>query len=350
MGRWIKHRKPRNIEESGQEMSSTALPPLRFQPVLKRIRWGGRKLGTMLGKAIGQESDYAESWEIADHADGMSVVADGPLAGSTLTQLVAKYPEGLLGRLAGISQFPLLIKFLDANDWLSLQVHPNDVLARNYNARENGKTEAWVILHAEPDSQICAGLRDGVTSEQLKSAVLAGNPEDLLNMVSVKPGDCVFVPAGTVHALGPGIVLAEVQQQSNLTFRLHDWGRLDTNGKQRSLHLEESLDCTDFHRGPVQPVQPTVQTSSTGCFEELVRCPYFAIRRHTGESLLTLEDQNEFRILMTLSGNGTLQTSTGHQVIEKGTTILVPACSKSVQVIPDTSVTLLEIFGPGHGG
>lgn len=329
-------------------MSSMALPPLRFQPVLKRIRWGGRKLGTMLGKVIGEESDYAESWEIADHADGMSIVADGPMAGLTLTQIVARYPEALLGRQSGICQFPLLIKFLDANDWLSLQVHPNDALAKNYNARENGKTEAWVILHAEPGSQICAGLKNGVTSEQLKSAVLAGHPEDLLNMVSVKPGDCVFVPAGTVHALGPGIVLAEVQQQSNLTFRLHDWGRLDTNGKPRPLHLQESLDCTDFHRGPVQPVQPKVQTSGSGSWEDLVRCPYFMIRRHRVESRVMLDDRNEFRILMTLSGKGTLQTSTGQQVMEKGTTILVPACSKAVQVIPETSVTLLEIFGPGH--
>ncbi len=302
----------------------------------------------MLGKVIGEESDYAESWEIADHADGMSIVADGPMAGLTLTQIVARYPEALLGRQSGICQFPLLIKFLDANDWLSLQVHPNDALAKNYNARENGKTEAWVILHAEPGSQICAGLKNGVTSEQLKSAVLAGHPEDLLNMVSVKPGDCVFVPAGTVHALGPGIVLAEVQQQSNLTFRLHDWGRLDTNGKPRPLHLQESLDCTDFHRGPVQPVQPKVQTSGSGSWEDLVRCPYFMIRRHRVESRVMLDDRNEFRILMTLSGKGTLQTSTGQQVMEKGTTILVPACSKAVQVIPETSVTLLEIFGPGH--
>ncbi|MBL8813047.1 MAG: class I mannose-6-phosphate isomerase [Planctomycetaceae bacterium] len=327
-------------------MSLNELPPLVFRPVLKRIRWGGRKLGSLLGKAIGEESDYAESWEIADHADGMSLVADGPLAGMTLAELIKTAPVSLLGKHAALTQFPLLIKFLDANDWLSLQVHPDDARAKRYNPTENGKTEAWVILHAEPSSQICAGLRPGVTPEQLRSAAVAGQTEDLLNIYNVKAGDCIFVPAGTVHALGPGIVLAEVQQQSNLTFRLHDWGRVDANGNPRPLHLEESMACTDFERGPVQAIVPRTLAEGRVNSEELVRCPYFAIRRHTATTEVSLADRDEFRILMILSGKGRLETSTGIRAFEKGTTILIPACSKSLQVAPETSVSFLEVFGP----
>ncbi len=329
-------------------MTGIVLPPLVFQPVLKRIRWGGRKLGTMLGKPIGDESDYAESWEIADHADGMSVVADGPLAGLTLPQLIEQFPEALFGSRSGLSQFPLLIKFLDANDWLSLQVHPNDSLARNYNLKENGKTEAWVILQAEPTSEICAGLKPGVSREQLKSAVLNGRPEELLNIIPVKAGDCVFVPAGTVHALGPGIVLAEVQQQSNLTFRLYDWGRLDASGKPRQVHLEESMNCTNFEQGPVQPVAGKLLSECGSSVEELVRCPYFVIRRHTVHATTRMTDCDEFRILMTLDGNGSLETSTGARKVEKGTTVLIPACCKSVQIVPEGRLILLEVLGPGH--
>lgn len=327
-------------------MTGIVLPPLVFQPVLKRIRWGGRKLGTMLGKPIGTESDYAESWEIADHSDGMSIVADGPMAGMSLPQVIEKHPEALFGSRSGLNQFPLLIKFLDANDWLSLQVHPDDRLARNYNPKENGKTEAWVILHAEPTSQICAGLKPGVTREHLKSAVLNGRPEELLNIIQVKAGDCVFVPAGTVHALGPGIVLAEVQQQSNLTFRLYDWGRLDASGQPRPVHLEESMACTNFHQGPVEPVAGRLLSECGAQVEELVRCPYFTIRRHAVQSSTSLSDRDEFRILMTLSGQGRLEASTGGQLISMGTTVLIPACSKAIQIVPEGSLTVLEIFGP----
>jgi mannose-6-phosphate isomerase len=329
-------------------MTGMVLPPLTFQPVLKRIRWGGRKLGTMLGKPIGAESDYAESWEIADHADGMSIVADGPMAGMTLPELIEKYPAALFGNRTGLSQFPLLIKFLDANDWLSLQVHPDDKLARTYNPKENGKTEAWVILQAEPASQICAGLKPGVSREQLKNAVLGGHPEELLNMIPVKAGDCVFVPAGTVHALGPGIVLAEVQQQSNLTFRLYDWGRVDANGQPRPLHLEESLNCTDFQKGPVSPVTVAQEPEGDPGSEELVRCPFFAIYRHKARTSFNLRDRDEFRIVMILSGSGRVETSTGSLGFGTGTTLLVPACCRSIQIVPESTLCLLEIFGPGH--
>ncbi|MBS0265706.1 MAG: class I mannose-6-phosphate isomerase, partial [Planctomycetes bacterium] len=215
--------------------------PLKFTPLLKRIRWGGRRLGELLGKALGNESDYAESWEICDHGVDQSRVASGPFAGLTLQELVQQQGHQLFGPGCIETQFPLLIKFLDANDRLSVQVHPNDEQAHAFLPWERGKTEAWVILSADPGSCVYAGLKSGVTRESLMQALQAGSVEECLHKLPVAPGDCIFVPAGTVHAIGEGIVLAEVQQSSNLTFRLFDWNRLGQDGRPRQLHIEESL-------------------------------------------------------------------------------------------------------------
>ncbi len=322
------------------------LPPLTFEPILKRIRWGGRRLGTLLNKPIGEGQDYAESLEIADHADGQSLVASGPLAGQSLASLMLHHRRELLGRHAEAKQFPLLIKFLDANDWLSLQVHPDDLLAKQYDAGENGKTEAWVILEALPNSQICAGLKHGITSAQLRESLMAGSVENCLNLISVKPGDCIFVPAGTVHALGPGIVLAEIQQQSNLTFRLFDWGRVDASGNPRPIHVEESMACTDFQRGPVSTVQPVQLYDSSHTFEELVRSDYFVIRRHRFPDPVRIVTDDRFRILMSLQGNAVVKSRYGSAVLHMGSTVLLPACSGETSLLPDGPVSMLEILCP----
>ena len=320
------------------------LPPLIFEPLLKRIRWGGRRLGSHLQKPIGEGNDYAESWELADHGNDQSRILGGPLAGITLRQLMQTRPHELLGKEAGITQFPLLIKFLDANDWLSLQVHPDDALARRYDPHENGKTEAWVILDAQSESRICAGLKAGVDATALREGLQSGNIEELLHMIPVKSGDCVFVPAGTVHAIGPGILLAEVQQQSNLTFRLHDWGRIDSNGQPREIHVEQSIECTDFGRGPVSPSIPIPLCEQDHVFEELVRCEYFVIRRHRALERFTIPMFDEFRILMVLEGNAVVRTKGGTVSACPDTTVLVPAESDSVEIIPNGRVQVLEIL------
>lgn len=322
------------------------LPPLIFEPLLKRIRWGGRRLGSHLQKPIGEGHDYAESWELADHGSDQSRIIGGPLTGTTLRQLMQSSPHELLGTQAGLTQFPLLIKFLDANDWLSLQVHPDDRLARQYDPHENGKTEAWVILDAQPDSRICAGLKSGVDATALRQGLQTGNVEDLLHMIPVKSGDCVFVPAGTVHAIGPGILLAEVQQQSNLTFRLHDWGRVDANGQPREIHVEQSIECTDFARGPVSPATPVTLCDQNHVFEELVRCDHFVIRRHRALERFMIAMFDHFRILMFLEGNAVVKTGGGKVSARLGTTILIPAESDSVEIIPNGRVQLLEILCP----
>ena len=322
------------------------MEPLLFKPLIRQIRWGGRRLGRVLQKEIGDAADYAESWEIADQPEARSVVASGPHAGESLQQLMTQQNGRLMGRHADLKQFPLLIKFLDANDWLSLQVHPNDQQAIRFTPDENGKTEAWVIVDAEPDAQICAGLRSGVTAEAFLSHLQNGTVEETLHMIPARTGDCVFVPAQTVHALGPGILVAEVQQQSNLTFRLHDWGRMGSNGKPRQLHIDESIECIDFERGPVNPVVPTPLSDGNHNFEELVRCEYFVIRRHTSVDSFAIRMDDRFRILMMLEGSAQVQSETGTVEIKKGTTTLLPASLSSVSVQPQGKTTLLEILYP----
>ena len=299
--------------------------PLLFEPLLRQIHWGGRRLGTILSKQLGDATDYAESWEIADQPEDRSVVAQGEHAGCSINELMSQEGGRLMGRHADLEQFPLLIKFLDANDWLSLQVHPNDQQAVRYNPDENGKTEAWVIVDAEPDARICAGLRSGVNAEDLMNHLRSGRVEETLHMIPARAGDCIFVPAGTVHALGPGILLAEVQQQSNLTFRLHDWGRVGNNGQSRQLHIDESMQCIDFESGPVTPIVPVQLSNGDHHFEELVRCEYFVIRRHVSIDEFPIRMDDRFRILMMLEGEAQVSSESGSITLVRGAGWSFPA-------------------------
>ena len=319
--------------------------PLEFQPLLKRIRWGGRRLA-QLGKPIGNESDYAESWELADHGSDQSVVAAGEYAGWTLHQLVESRNKELFGRHAGLKQFPLLVKFLDANDRLSVQVHPNDDQAKRYAANGNGKTEAWLVVDAEPGARLYAGLKEGVTAEALRAASEDGSIEQLLHSFEVTPGECVFIPAGTVHAIGGGILLAEIQQMSNITFRLYDWGWTDATGRPRELHLEESLACTNFECGPVKPVEPQRSEHRSGVTDELVNCPYFVMRRHILERDFKLPQQDRFHILLSVKGNGDIKCEDTAMRFALGRTVLVPAASPDIAIHPIGEMTVLEAFLP----
>lgn len=316
----------RNASMSATLPAPVPLYPLHFRPLLKRLIWGGRRLGMRLGKPIGPENDYAESWEIADHRADVSVVADGPLAGTTLRSLIRDRAEELLGpSLAGLSQFPLLVKFLDAHDVLSVQVHPDDTLARRL-VDDNGKTEAWVIVHADPGSRIYAGLQPGVTRTQFADAIARGDVEPLLHSFEPRPGDCVLIPAGTVHAIGAGIVLAEIQQMSDATFRVYDWRRLGPDGRPRSLHIDEALQATDFEAGPVNPVQPRSREWPDGTVESLVQSPYFALDRlRIREGELPVGRADRFTILMGLEGRATLRFGSTAATISLGQTVLLPA-------------------------
>lgn len=314
---------------------------LEFEPVLKRIRWGGRRLGTVLNKPIGNETDYAESWEVSCHSNGPSVIANGPFAGRTLQKFVEQCPDELLGTTRRDDAFPLLIKFLDATDRLSVQVHPDDAQASQFEPGANGKTEAWVILDAEPDSRLYVGLKEGVDVDRLRAALEAGNVEDCLHTITVQPGDCVFIPAGTVHAIGEGILLAEVQQSSDITFRLYDWGRVGTDGQPRELHIEEAISCIDFNRGPVDPVAPRVDSTASPRMETLVESEYFTMRRHTSDTAFDLPPVQSFRVLMTLGGAGVVSVDGAESRLSQGKTVLIPACAERPRIDPDKGVIQL---------
>ncbi len=330
-------------------MKPSTIPSLlQFTPVLKRIRWGGRRLETDLGKTLGDGDDFAESWEISAHENGVSILDGGPLDGMTLPELARRYPDELLGPHRRSDVFPLLVKFLDAHDRLSVQVHPNDEQAARYQPGENGKTEAWVILTAEPGSRLYTGLKTGVDRETLLAAINNGTLEDCLHSITVSAGDCVFLPAGTVHAIGEGILLAEIQQSSNLTFRLYDWGRVGADGQPRLLHIQEALACIDFDRGPVSPVTPTILSGAESKSERLVQCPYFEIQRHTSSTPFRLAPRETFQVVMMLRGAADISTQSERAAVSRGGTILIPACETEVAITPTgpENVILLEAFVP----
>ena len=251
---------------------AAVLTPLILSPIYRTYLWGGRRFETALGRKLPGDGVYAESWQLVDRGTDQSVVATGPLVGATLGSLVSTRGRELLGRHAPQRAFPLLFKFLDACQDLSVQVHPDDERAARLGTPDLGKTEAWYVIDAVPGSRIYAGLRDGVTRERFAAALRAGCCGEAIHSFPVKAGDCVFIPAGTVHAIGAGLLVAEIQQSSDVTFRLHDWNRIGPDGKPRALHVEEGLEATT-RLGPVAPVTPAAMAEPA--VRRLVASDYF---------------------------------------------------------------------------
>jgi mannose-6-phosphate isomerase len=275
-------------------------------------------------------------------------VADGPLAGTTLRDLLRQYRGDLLGdRLARYDTFPLLLKFIDAREPLSVQVHPNDQLAQSLAGVPRGKTEAWVVLHAEPRSRIYAGLKAGVGRRELERALADGTTADCLHSFEPQVGDCVFFPAGTVHALGGGITIFEVQQTSDTTYRLFDWDRTDPKtGRPRELHVEKALASIDFARGPVGPVSLTDDPTSGGLSEQLVRCDYFVLRRfHTASP--TYVGVGQCRILVALNGRAVVEHGGQSYPLRPYDVMLLPpakAKDGAAMLRPDGMTTFLDCW------
>ena len=318
------------------------LYPFRFRLLVRRYLWGNRRLETCLGKPIGPGSDYAESWEVADHGADQSIIDQGPLAGTTLGELVRQRGPELFGRHQPQSRFPLLVKFLDAAQPLSVQVHPNDEQAARLNPPDLGKTEAWHVLSADPGSTIYAGLRAGVDRRQLAAAISQGTCESLLHHFQPKAGDCLFIPAGTVHALGAGLLVAEVQQSSDTTFRLYDWNRLGPDGKPRPLHVEQALAVVDFQRGPVNPLQP----QRTGChwISRLVACEKFIMDRWDFDQPQTVGGDDRFHVVCILQGAVRIEGDPQIAPLSKGGTALLPACLGCVRLVPQQRTVLLDAY------
>lgn len=262
---------------------ANSLYPLLLAPVLKDYIWGGRNLATQLGRTLPDEGTIAESWEIAAHPDGESVVTNGRFAGQTLTAVHQQLGLDLIGSHNDWAQardkFPLLIKLLDANDKLSVQVHPDDTYALANEGNELGKTEMWVVLHATDDAAVILGVKKGTTRDAFRQAIADGHLEPYLHTIPVQRGDVVCVPAGSLHAILGGLIIAEIQQNSNTTYRVYDWNRL-RDGQPRPLHIDKALDVINF--GQVEPalVPPRLVADGDGIKQfELCRNRYFVTER-----------------------------------------------------------------------
>jgi mannose-6-phosphate isomerase len=321
-----------------------ALYPLRFAPVFRRYLWGGRRLGAVLGKAIGPENDYAESWEIVDRGEDQSRVLAGPLAGKTLAELVLQYGDELFGRHGAQTRFPLLFKLLDANRDLSVQVHPNDEQAARLSPPDLGKTEAWVVLATDPGSVIYAGLRAGVQREDLASRVSQGKCHLCLHRFEPRAGDVVFLPAGTVHALGAGLLIAEIQQSSDTTFRLFDWNRRGPDGKPRPLHVEQALESINFDMGPVRTQQPV--STEHEHVEQLVACDKFVLNRWRIEESQSIGGDDRFHLICVIEGQLSVPTDPLDKPLKKGETMLLPASAGPVELVPSSPAVMLEMYLP----
>lgn len=315
--------------------------PLRFQPYLRPTVWGGRGLADLLGKALPTADTYGEAWEISDHPSHRSVVADGPAAGLTLRELMQRDAAPLVGDWSG-DVFPWLVKYLDCHDWLSVQVHPDEQAVQTLWPGEGSKTEAWFVLDCRPGGRVYAGLKPGVDAAVLSKAIAAGSAADCLHSFEPRPGDCLFLPAGTVHAVGGGVLIAEVQQTSDATFRLFDWNRVGTDGKPRSLHIEKGLASIDWSAGPVRPVQAKgYGTEAQPVWQPLVSCRYFDLAYVRQTEPFTLGGSGRLLTLMVLHGQGCLDTPSGLLPLRAGETVLLPAGGAATWLVPRGGLGLL---------
>lgn len=329
---------------------SAAVYPIVFEPIFKSRIWGGRRLEVLLNKRLQPGVAIGESWEVVDLEEEQSVVAAGPGKGKKLGELVQSWGVDLLGR-AGLfeGRFPLLIKFLDANEALSVQVHPDEAMARRLGGRVRVKHEAWYVIDAQPDAFIYRGLRDGVDADALRRAVEEDRVESVLNRIPARKGHCYYLPSGTVHALGGGVTVAEVQTPSDVTYRLYDWNRVDAaTGGRRELHIEEALACVSYE--PSMPEEPPQHTASVWTsVTSLARCESFVIERVRMVDGVEMEiPYAEMVIWMVLEGRGsiTCEGLSGPLTFGVGETVVIPAGLKKGRVATHANCMWLEVSVP----
>ncbi len=323
------------------------LYPLKFKPILKQTIWGGDKLACKSDDPR-VKSSIGESWEISGVQDNVSVVSEGALAENTLEELIEIYMGDLVGdkiyEKFGV-EFPLLLKFIDARDNLSIQVHPDDATAKErHNAY--GKTEMWYLLDADPDAELIMGFKHDTTKEEYLKGLHSNTLPELLNTEKVKKGDCFFIPAGTVHAICKGCFIAEIQQTSDITYRIYDYDRRDKNGNPRELHTELATDVIHYGEQKEHAIHYHQHENHT---EELVNCPYFTTNylKFNQEIEKDYISIDSFVIYMCLNGSFHIVYDTDHSVkVNPGETVLVPACLKNLFLLPQKGgeAEILEIF------
>ena len=322
------------------------LYPLQFEPLYKEKIWGGNKIKNYFNKNTATEKT-GESWEIAAHHNGNSIVSQGKLAGKTLSEIYSNFKTKLMGNLIKVKnyeKFPLLLKILDASDKLSVQVHPPNDYALKIEA-EPGKTEMWYIIEAKPEAQLVFGLKEGTSRKTMKKAIKNGTLEKHLNRVQVTAGDVFFIPSGTIHALEEGILLAEIQQNSDTTYRVYDWNRKGKDGNPRELHIEKALEVTNFtNKNTNLNYQLTCKEDS---YQQIIlaACPHFVTEKIICKQSYNISpNQQRFYTLMFLEGKGNLNWNGQQYHIKKGDSFLLPACLNKVQI--NGKLTFLKSYLP----
>lgn len=315
--------------------------PLILNPTYKDYIWGGDQIEKIFGKNHGLDS-CAESWELADRPEGQSTIANGSLRCEKLDQVIAMMKDSLTGRGTSFSPFPLLVKIIDASKKLSVQVHPNQATAKKTGGEP--KTEMWYVLDAKPGSFVYAGLKNGITPETFKAHLETGDVESVLKRLPVKKDDAVFIPGGRIHAIGKGCLLLEVQQNSNTTYRVYDWGRVGKDGKPRQTHLEQAMETINWHDEKTALLKNEQSHTINGnTLTRIIHCAYFTMdridlrKRH--EVIL---DGKNFHVIFVLKG----KISVNDELVTKGTTCLIPAAMPGYTIKPvNDSAQVLQITG-----
>jgi len=315
-----------------KRMATTAMrldEPLEFRPFLRPQVWGGEQIGRFLGKSASPAGPIGESWEVSALPEHPSCVATGRFLAQPLSELWETHRADLAGPRAPVV-FPLLIKWLDCQDLLSVQVHPNDRLARDLLNQTSGKSEAWVVVQAAPTARVYAGLKLGVTPDEFRARLAAGTVAECLHSFTPRVGDCISLPAGTIHSAGGGVVFAEVQQPSDTTFRIFDWNRLGLDGKPRQLHTGMALRAITWPQPPIIPETPRPLPRVTGATGELLlRTPDFRLERFVVGAAWSHPYPGEMTIWMVLDGAARLSSPIGTQLLTRGATVLIPAAVSS---------------------
>ncbi|MCF8368473.1 MAG: class I mannose-6-phosphate isomerase [Bacteroidales bacterium] len=321
------------------------LYPLKFKPIYKDKIWGGQKIKTVLGKDFKPLPNCGEVWVLSGVDENQTEISEGFLEGNELNELVEIYMEELVGdsvyQKFG-NEFPILIKFIDANDWLSIQVHPNDELAaKRHNSL--GKTEMWYILDAEKDSELISGFSKEVDKETYKKHLENKTIKEIMNFSKVKKREVYYMPAGRVHALGPGILLAEIQQTSDITYRIYDWDRIDSAGLMRELHTEEALDAIDFKVYKEYKTPYKIKRNET---VEVVESPYFTtnILQFDKPVKKDYTDLDSFVIYICTKGKVSIKTGENAYELGFGEAMLMPAVINDAEIHPIIKSTLLEVY------
>lgn len=319
------------------------MKPLKFSPLLKSTLWGGDKIIPFKHLDCNQK-DVGESWEISGVKDNESIVSAGEYQGVKLNDVVAQLKDKLLGKENYArfgNEFPLLIKFIDARQQLSIQVHPSDEIAKRQ-GKERGKTEMWYIMDGEPDAKLRSGLKNKITPEEYKEMVDNDTITDAIAEYQVKEGDCFFLPAGRIHSIGAGCFLAEIQQTSDVTYRIYDFKRKDKNGNYRQLHTQQAAECIDYH---VESNYRTEYTPEKNKGVNMVNCPFFTTSVYDLDELMTLDysELDSFVILIGIKGEGILKDNEGNEVtLREGESILYPATTETITV--SGTIKFLETY------